>query len=203
MNRLIQIVVCLAALIPLVEMIYIAVTEQMGSSSDGFILAYSGSWALNFLVLSLAIAPAIRITGLNVLDSLRNLMELFVFVYASLHMLAWVAVDLDWNWQLVVERAIQSPYLISGVAAYLLLIPLLTNCSNLVQDVLGDLCGLIGKLIFPIVILSMIHFFLATSEDRTMPGIYAGVFLTLMGYRGKAGLIPRSVPALVSRIFRK
>ncbi|MEE9425263.1 MAG: hypothetical protein V3V18_09825, partial [Methylococcales bacterium] len=72
-----------------------------------------------------------------------------------------------------------------------------------VQDILGDLCGLIGKLIFPIVILSMIHFFLATSEDRTMPGIYAGVFLTLMGYRGKAGLIPRSVPDLVSRIFRK
>jgi len=107
MNRLIEIVVCLAALIPFAEMIYIAVTEQMGSTSGGFILAYSGSWALNFLVLSLAIAPAIRITGLNVLDSLRNLMELFVFVYASLHMLAWVAVDLDWNWQLVVERAIQ------------------------------------------------------------------------------------------------
>ncbi len=203
MNRLIKIVVCLAALIPFVEMIYIAVTEQMGSNSGSFILTYSGSWALNFLVLSLAIAPAIRITGLNVLDSLQNLMELFVFVYASLHMLAWVAVDLNWNWQAIIEQTMQSPYLIPGVAAYLLLIPLLTNCSNFVQDILGDLCGLIGKLIFPIVILSMIHFFLATSEDRTMPGIYAGVFLTLMGYRGKAGLIPRSVPDLVSRIFRK
>ncbi len=203
MNRLIKIAVCLAALIPFVEMIYIAVTEQMGSNSGGFILAYSGSWALNFLVLSLAIAPAIRITGLNILDSLHNLMGLFVFVYASLHVFAWVAVDLNWNWQAIIEQTMQSPYLIPGVAAYLLLIPLLTNCSNLVQDILGDLCGLIGKLIFPIVILSMIHFFLATSEDRTMPGIYAGVFLTLMGYRGKAGLIPRSVPALVSRIFRK
>ncbi|MEE9413360.1 MAG: ferric reductase-like transmembrane domain-containing protein, partial [Methylococcales bacterium] len=173
MNRLIKIVVCLAALIPFVEMIYIAVTEQMGSNSGSFILAYSGSWALNFLVFSLAIAPAIRITGLNVLDSLQNLMGLFVFIYASLHVLAWVAVDLNWNWQVIIEQTMQSPYLIPGVAAYLLLIPLLTNCSNLVQDILGDLCGLIGKLIFPIVILSMIHFFLATSEDRTMPGIYA------------------------------
>jgi sulfoxide reductase heme-binding subunit YedZ len=200
---LIRVIVCLAALIPFAEMIYIAVTEQMGSNSGGFILAYSGSWALNFLALSLAISPAIRITGLKILGSLQTMMGLLVFLYASLHVVAWVALDLNWNWQLIIERATQSPALLPGFAAFLLLIPLLTNNSSLIQNVPGSISGLIGKLIVPVMILSMIHFFLTTSSDRTMPGIYAAVFLTLMGYRGKARLIPRSIPDLISRILRK
>ncbi len=203
MNIMFRGVVFLVALIPFVEMMYIAMSEQMGSATGGFIVSYSASWALNFLVFSLAISPAIRLTGFNVLSSLQNMMGLFVFLYASLHVIAWVAVDLNWNWQIIIQRITQSPYLLPGAVAYLLLIPMLTNCSSVIQRVLGDVCSLIGKLIVPVVILSMIHFFLVTSEDRTMPGIYAGVFLTLMGYRGKAGAIPRSVPDLISRFLKR
>jgi sulfoxide reductase heme-binding subunit YedZ len=203
MNRLIRVVVFIAALIPFAEMIYIAVTKQLGADSSGFILRYSASWALNFLIFSLAIAPAIRITGFNILASLQSMLGLFVLLYASLHVVTWVIVDLNGHWQLIIERVMQSTYLIPGAVAFLLLIPLLANSSRLIQELLDPIGGIIDKLIVPVIILSMIHFFLVTTENRTMPGIYAGVFLTLMGYRGKTGSIPRSVPALIARLLKK
>ncbi len=203
MNVVIRFVIFVAALVPFAEMMFIAATKQLGVETGGFILRYSASWALNFLVLSLAIAPAIRITGINTLAHLENMMKLFVFVYASLHLATWIAYHLNWQWQIIIERIMQSTSLLPGAVAYLLLVPLATNSTRFIQKLCGFMSGMIGKLIVPVVILSMIHFFLVTTEDRTMPGIYTGVFLTLMGYRGKTGVIPRSVPDLVSRLLRK
>ena len=203
MIMLFRVVVFVAALIPFAEMSYMAMMDQSGLDTGGFILRYSASWALNFLVFSLAIAPAIRITGFSILSSLQAMMGVFALLYASLHLLAWIVVDLNANWQVVIEQIIQSPSLLAGAAGYVLLFLMLTNSSHFIKELLGPIGDLIGKLIIPVVFLSMVHFFLVTSEDRTMPGIYAGVFLTLMGYKGKAKAIPRSVPGLLSRLFKK
>ncbi len=203
MIALLRIVVFLAALIPFAEMIYIAIAGQQGSDSNAFILRYSGLWALNFLVFSLAIAPAIRIIGFNALAGLQSMMSLFVFVYATFHVIAWVVIDVNWNWQAMIDSVMQDMRLLAGVVAYFLMIPLIVSHSQLIQQLLGSVSRTISKLIIPVIVLSMIHFFLVVSEDRTMPGIYAGVFLALLGYREKVGAIPRSVPDLVSRLLRK
>jgi|GEM_PF-4229537 len=203
MNTLIRVAVFIAALIPFAEMISIAATAKAGTSAGDFILRYSATWALNFLVFSLAIAPAIRLTGLRMLASLQNMMGLFVFLYATLHIVVWFFADLNAHWLIAGQRVVLDPALLAGVAAYLLVLPLLLNSSYFIHELLGPFSGMIGKLVIPAVIFSMLHFFLVASGDRTMPGVYAGVFLTLMGYRAKAGVIPRSVPALISRFLRK
>lgn len=203
MINLLRVAILLAALFPFAEMVYVAVTEQSSVYTSHFILRYSATWTLNFMVIRLAITPAIRMTGLNILTSLKSMMVVLILLYASLHVVAWVLFDLNGNWQVMIEQVTRDIALLPGAAAFLMLIPLVIGTSDLVSKLPGLATTLSAKLFVPVIVLSLLHFFLVTSEDRTMPGIYAGVFLTLIGYRGKSALIPRSVPSLVSRLLRK
>lgn len=195
MTIILQIIVVLASLIPLAELSWFALADH-GSVSDGFILAYSALWALNFMVFYLAVKPAIRITGFQALASLQTMMGLFAVIYAVFHAISWLAIDLNWNWLLIVGRIEQNLALLCGLAGLLGMILVFLNPFD-------SLSHVTSTLIVPVIGLCLIHFFFVTTVDRTMPGIYTGVFLTLLGYRGKQAMIPKSVPELVTRWLKK
>lgn len=196
MTIIVQIIVALVSIIPLAELGWLAFSGQSGSVLDGFFLAYSGLWALNFTVFYLAIKPAIRITGFQLLASLQTIMGWFAVGYAVVHAIAWVAIDLNWSWSFVAGRIEQDLVLLCGAAGLAGLVLLFANPFD-------GLRQFTAKLLVPVVAVCLVHFFFVTTEDRTMPGIYTGVFLTLLGYRGKHAIVPKSVPELVSRLLKR
>ena len=53
----------------------------------------SGDWALGFLVFTLALTPARRLTGWHWLNLFRRMLGLFAFFYASVHALVYVTFE--------------------------------------------------------------------------------------------------------------
>ncbi|MCH9699745.1 MAG: hypothetical protein K0U68_16740 [Gammaproteobacteria bacterium] len=196
MTLIVQVIVALVSVIPLAELSWWVLSDQSGIISDDFLLAYSGLWALNFMVFFLAIKPAMRITGFQLLASLQTMMGWFAAGYAVVHAIVWLAIDLHWNWSFIAGRIEQDLILLCGAAGLVGLLLLFINPFDALDQ-------LTSKLLVPVVAVCLIHFFFVTTEDRTMPGIYTGVFLTLLGYRGKHAMVPKSVPELVSRLLKK
>jgi sulfoxide reductase heme-binding subunit YedZ len=49
----------------------------------------TGEWTLKLLILTLAVTPLRRLTGLSNLIQFRRMLGLFAFFYGCLHLFAW------------------------------------------------------------------------------------------------------------------
>ena len=123
-------VVHLAALAPLAHMQKQKWAEaKMGSNALGAdpvaeIEHRLGLWALRFLVLALAVTPLRQLTGWAVLVRFRRMLGLYAFAYATLHLAAYVGLDLRGYWTQLFEDIAKRPYITVGFLAWLLLVPL-------------------------------------------------------------------------------
>ena len=59
--------------------------ESLGANPIEFVIRDIGTWALNFLLITLCITPLRKLTGLNWLLRLRRMLGLYAFFYALLH----------------------------------------------------------------------------------------------------------------------
>ena len=70
-------------------------------------------------------SPLKRFTKLSVWISFRRTLGLFVFFYATLHLLTYVGLDYRFNWsQPILDDVVKKNIYFFGFAAWLLLIPL-------------------------------------------------------------------------------
>ena len=80
-------------LLPLVRLIVLGYQDDLTANPIEFITRSTGTWALVFLCLTLAITPLRRLTGINQLIQYRRTLGLFVFFYACLHFSIWFWLD--------------------------------------------------------------------------------------------------------------
>jgi methionine sulfoxide reductase heme-binding subunit len=74
-------------LLPLVRLIVLGYQDDLTANPIEFITRSTGTWALVFLCLTLAITPLRRFTGINELINYRRTLGLFVFFYACFALL--------------------------------------------------------------------------------------------------------------------
>jgi len=161
-----------------------------------------GKWALNFLLLTLAITPVRQLAGLTHLPRLRRMLGLFAFCYAVLHFTVYLTLDLELNFSTLFADIAKRPYITIGFAALLLLIPLALTSTNRMMRRLGRRWQKLHRLIYVIAILAVWHFYWQVKRDIREPLIYAGILAILLGYRW-ARSRRRPVPAAASSITSK
>src|SRR5262249_62144606 len=82
-----------ASLIPLAMLAWQAVTDNLGANPIKEITEQTGLWTLRFVLITLTITPARRLTGWNRLIQRRRMLGLFAFFYGGLHFLTDGLVD--------------------------------------------------------------------------------------------------------------
>ena len=142
-----------------------------------------GTWALNFLLITLLVTPLRQLTGLTHLPRLRRMLGLFAFFYAVLHFTVYVTLDLEFNFRELLGDIAKRPYITIGFAALLLLIPLAVTSTNKMMRRLGRRWQKLHRLIYVIAILGVWHFYWQVKRDVREPLIYAGILAVLLGYR--------------------
>jgi sulfoxide reductase heme-binding subunit YedZ len=142
-----------------------------------------GKTGLTILLVTLAVTPARMLTGFNQLVRFRRLFGLFSFFYICLHFVAYVSLDLQFAWTRIFEEIAMRPYLTIGMAALLGLIPLAVTSTKGMQRRLGRKWVKLHRLIYPIAILGIWHFWWQVKADTREPMIYAGILAVLLGYR--------------------
>ncbi|WP_095210342.1 sulfite oxidase heme-binding subunit YedZ [Endozoicomonas ascidiicola] len=122
------------SLYPLVDLIFKAINNKLGPDPATALTHGLGEWALIFLLLSLAVTPVRQLTGINKVIRFRRMLGLFALFYASLHLIAYLAFMLAWQWETLLEDLYKRSYIIVGAFALSILIVLgLTSTKGMMK----------------------------------------------------------------------
>jgi Predicted membrane protein len=167
------------SLIPLAVLIVNAITDNLGSNPIEAIRLFTGDWTLYFLLITLAITPLRRLSGMNELIRYRRMLGLYAFFYASLHFLSYLILDQFFDWQEIWLDVLKRPYITIGTAAFILLIPLAVTSTNKMTRRLGRRWKQLHSLIYVIGTLGILHFLWLVKADIREP-ILLGVVLIML-----------------------
>ena len=142
-----------------------------------------GKWALNFLLITLAVTPLRHLANLPHLPRLRRMLGLFAFFYVLLHFAVYLCLDLEFNFRTLFTDIAKRPYITIGFLALLLLIPLAVTSTNRMMRRLGRRWQKLHRLVYVIAVLGVWHFYWQVKRDIREPLIYAGILAVLLIYR--------------------
>jgi sulfoxide reductase heme-binding subunit YedZ len=175
----------LLSLIPLARLIWLGWLNQLTANPIEFLTRSTGTWALVFLCITLAVTPIRKITGAHWIVRYRRMFGLFCFFYASLHFLIWIGLDHQGDWNAIGKDFVKRTYITLGLATFLLLIPLALTSNSVLQKRLGHYWGKLHRLIYLIAILALLHYWWHKSgkNDYQTVSIYALVITILLSWR--------------------
>jgi Predicted membrane protein len=188
----VKVVVFVNALVPLVLLLWDLYHKRVGPNPLQFATTTTGMLTLIFLSLTVAITPLRKIFGINSLVKLRRMLGLFAFFYGTLHLLTYIWFDRSFNFNSVVTDVVKRPFILAGMAAFLLMAPLaITSTNKMVKRLGGKRWARLHRLVYLSVIAAVVHFWMLVKSDTRLPLTFAFIVLFLLGYR----LLIRYMPA--------
>lgn len=173
----------LAAVLPSARLAAEAVGGLLGPEPWTESLHQSGTWAVRFLLLSLAVTPFRRILQQGQLIAVRRMLGVTAMAYAALHFALYIGqqhVDLAHVAFEIVSRF----YLVVGFVALLgLLILGATSTDGAIRRIGGTRWQLLHRSTYAISFLALLHFMLQAKLDISQPVLTVGLFVYLMGWR--------------------
>ena len=173
----------IGAALPFLWLVVAAVTQQLGADTAKEIVLELGTWAINFLWITLAITPVRKLFAINWLSKYRRMMGLYSFFYAALHLLAFATFMVGWDWKILIVELTERPYAIVGFIALLLLLPLAVTSTKAMQRKLKRHWLTLHKLIYLIAPLTLLHIVWQIRSDFSEALTYGLLLSYLLGYR--------------------
>ncbi len=159
--------------------------DKLGPEPVKEITHFTGEWTLIFLCLTLAMSPLKRLTNFSFWINIRRMLGLFVFFYATLHLLTYIAIDYRFDWRPIFEDVVKKKYIFIGFSAWLLLVPLALTSSKKMMKLLKHNWKSLHRLIYIIAIFGSLHFIWLSKTIFFKPLIYAIIILILLSFRIK------------------
>ena len=176
-------VVCLVPLLFLALEAFGIGGASLGANPVERIQDTLGEWGLRFLVITLAVTPLRDWFNAPWLVQLRRMLGLYAFFYVLMHFLTWLLLDQGLYWSGILEDIAKRPFITIGFAALLLLIPLAVTSTNGMMRRLGKRWKTLHRLVYPIALLGVWHYYWQVKSDVTEPLIYLSIVLVLLGWR--------------------
>jgi len=156
---------------------------SLGADPVHTMLHSCGNWALKFLLITLCMTPLRDVTHQLLWLRLRRMLGLFAFFYAVLHLAVYIVLDQSGHLSAVWQDIVKRPYITIGMLALILLIPLAATSTAAMQRRLGRRWTRLHRLIYPIAVLGVWHYWWGVKKDIREPLLFAGVLAVLLGYR--------------------
>ena len=171
--------------IPFIVISYKIFLNKLGPEPIKEITHHTGEWTLLFLIFTLAMSPLKQITNMNIWVSIRRMLGLFAFFYASIHMLTYVGLDYRFDMSEISKDILTKRFVFVGFAAWVLLVPLAATSSKKMMNIMKQNWKKLHKLIYLIAILGVTHFIWLVKKDIIEPLIYLLIILFLLAFRVK------------------
>ena len=181
----IKVLLCLLLLLPLGLIAWALAfnPDSLGANPVEEAIHETGIWAIRLLLLTLAISPLRKLFRFHFLLNFRRMLGLLCFVYVCVHFSLYIVFEHYFIWADIWADIYKRPYITVGFAALLLLIPLAVTSTDAMQTRLQYRWVQLHKLIYPIAILAILHFWWKQKADYQEPLIYAIILAALLGYR--------------------
>ena len=191
-NPAIRVAVFLVCLMPFVALVRAVATNSLGPDPAQHVMHVTGEWVMNFMILVLLATPLAR-SGWPRLIRYRRMLGLYVWFYATLHLLVFAQVYIGWSGeQLIVELA-ERPYVLVGFLAWLILVPLGITSAHKIRKKMGRHWRQFHKLIYVAVILGWLHLLWLSRSDVDDAMLYGAMFMLLMLFRLRDVTLTRSL----------
>ena len=172
---------CLA---PLGWLLYRAAAGELSANPIDVITKHLGDWTLRLLLLALSMTPLRILFGLSWPITLRRLLGLFAFSYASLHFGVWLVLDHFFDWPEMGADILKRPYITVGMTALVLLLPLAaTSTSGMIKRLGAVTWRRLHRLAYVAGVLGVLHFLWLAKVGVTDPYYYAGWLGLVLGIR--------------------
>lgn len=181
------------ALVPLAMLLARLATKTLGADPIAIALNQLGLLALILLFASLATTPARIVFGWSWPPRLRRMLGLFAFFYASLHLLTYAIVDQGLAWAAIGRDIAERPFIMAGLSAFVLLVPLAATSTAGMQKRLGGVrWRRLHRLVYLAAIAASVHFIWRVKRDLSQPEAYAWALAALLAVRIVSRLRRRS-----------
>lgn len=173
-----------ACLLPLGYYVYGVQTDTLGANPIEAVTRGLGTWALNFLLITLTVTPLRRLSGWNWLIRLRRMLGLYAFFYALLHLCTYLWLDQFFDWPAIAKDIVKRPFITIGMLTFALLLPLATTSNAwAIRTLGGKRWQALHRLVYPLTMLAVLHYTWMVKADVRSPAIYALLLALLLGAR--------------------
>ncbi|UPT57662.1 protein-methionine-sulfoxide reductase heme-binding subunit MsrQ [Dickeya zeae] len=179
-----KIVLHLAALLPLLWLVFAVNQGAFSADPAKDIQHFTGRMALKLLLATLMVTPLARYGKQPLLIRCRRLLGLWCFAWACLHLLSYALLELGVNHlDLLGKEVLLRPYLMLGMASWLILLALTVTSTQSAQRKLGSGWQKLHNLIYLVAILAPVHYLWSVKSLSPLPIMYAAVAVILLLFR--------------------
>ena len=179
----------LLALAPLGSLIWALLNNDLGANPVEALIRNTGEWTLRMLCLVLAVTPLRRALNAPSVVTVRRLLGLFVFFYATVHLLSYSALDMGFDVMAIAADIWKRPFITVGISAWMLLVALaVTSPKRVVKRMGAKRWLLLHKAVYVVAGLAVLHFLWMRSGKQDFADVwFYGIVLTAL-------LLSRLVP---------
>lgn len=173
------------SLLPFLRLVWLGMHDGLGANPVEWITRSTGTWALVFLCITLAMTPLRLLTTWTIWIKLRRMFGLFCFFYATIHFLIWLWLDQDFDIQAMIKDVMDRPFITMGFISFVLLIPLAMTSNHWAVRSLGKYWSVLHKLVYVIACTVIAHYWWhkAGKNDVGTVAIYGLILLLLLTFR--------------------
>ena len=172
------------ALVPLGLLLWDVYHKRVGPNPPEFMTRTTGMLTLVFLMITLAVTPARKISGWNNIIKFRRMLGLFAFFYGFLHLMTYVWFDRYFNLRSIPGDVVSRPFIAFGMTAFLLMLPLaITSTDRMVKRLGGKGWRRLHSLVYVAGIAGALHFWFFVKSDTRLPLTFGFILLLLLAHR--------------------
>lgn len=171
--------------LPAVLLLQAALSNSLGPDPADVVVDQTGEWTIRFLCLALAISPLAKFSVLKKIKLLqfRRIVGVTSAVYATLHLLSFMAFILAWQWAEIVKELFERPYIAVGFASFLILLLLALTSTNAMVRRLGRKWKQLHRLVYIAALLAAVHLIWQIRSDAGEAIVYSSILAGLLLYR--------------------
>jgi methionine sulfoxide reductase heme-binding subunit len=145
---------------------------------------FTGIWTLRFLMITLAITPVRRLTGMTSLIRFRRMLGLFTFFQGFMHWMTYIWLDQFFMWDEIVKDIVKRPFILSGMVAFTVMVPLaVTSTKKWIGRLGGSRWQMLHRLIYISGAAGVIHYYFFEKSNIRNPLAYGALLTALLGLR--------------------
>jgi sulfoxide reductase heme-binding subunit YedZ len=172
-----------ACLIPLLALIFDINFNRLGADPVQAMHIRLGDWSMRFLWLTLVITPVQTFTKWQRMAVYRQMLGLYAFFYASLHVMTYLSVDHGFMWQLIGIDILESSYIWFGLIAYFIILLLAVSSPKSGKKRMGKNWKKLHQFIYIAAIAVIIHYYWQLKGNLAEPLFYLIIIILLLGFR--------------------
>ena len=173
--------------------LYEAWSLALGPDPGKVLVDRLGLGTLILLLVTLCMTPMQKLTGWAGWIAVRRQLGLWCFAYVVLHLCAYLAFVLGFDWSQLGVELRKRPYIIVGSLGFLCLLVLAVTSNRYSQRRLGVRWKKLHRLVYVVLGLGLLHMLWIVRADLKEWSIYASIGICLLLLR---------IPAVMRRIPR-